>query len=58
MLLLILLWGYWKDPKFFEVSFVIGDFLWSRLRKRLGIWVGVMQPFCLVNEKTEDILII
>ena len=26
MLLLILLWGYWKDPKFFEVSFVIGDF--------------------------------
>ena len=26
--------------------------------KRLGIWVGVMQPFCLVIETTEDILII
>ena len=36
MLLLILLWGYWKDPKFFEVSFVIGDFWWSRLRKKIG----------------------
>ena len=36
MLLLILLWGYSKDLKFFEVLFVIGDFLWSRLRKKIG----------------------
>ena len=26
MLLLSLLWGYSKDPKFFEVLFLIGDF--------------------------------
>ena len=26
--------------------------------KRLGIWVGVMQPFCLVTKKIKDILII
>ena len=40
----------------FRLWLVIFDGLgWG---KRLGIWVGIMQPFCLVTEKTKDILII
>ncbi|KAK9989610.1 hypothetical protein SO802_029849 [Lithocarpus litseifolius] len=35
-MLLILVWGYSKDPKFLEVLFVIGDFWWFGLRKKIG----------------------
>ena len=41
--------------KFCFLLVIFDDLSWE---KRLRIWVGVMQPFCLVTEKTENILII